>query len=218
MLLIFLSGAKIYHLTGLAAIGLVAMSIILKIFPYQMKRIVSYLNAVRGVSDPPYQVLQSLISFGNGGLTGIGIGNSRQKMLHLPQPFTDFIYSIIGEEAGLIGCLFLLVLFLGFLWRGLWITVHTPDEKGRLLAIGITASVLVYAFINAGIALNLFPVTGITMPFISYGGTSLIMNFIAVGVLLNISMQNNLTKNRGLIVHKKSNIIFSHSKIKRRKK
>ncbi len=218
MLLIFLSGAKIYHLSGLAAIGLVAMSIILKIFPYQMKRIVSYLNTVRGVSDPPYQVLQSLISFGNGGLTGIGIGNSRQKMLHLPQPFTDFIYSIIGEETGLIGCLFLLILFLGFLWRGLWITVHTPDEKGQLLAIGITASVLVYAFINAGIALNLFPVTGITMPFISYGGTSLIMNFIAVGVLLNISMQNNQNKKSGLIVHKKSNIIFSHSKIKRRKK
>ena len=183
-----------------------------------MRRIDSYLNAVRGVSDPPYQVLQSLISFGNGGFSGIGIGNSRQKMLHLPQPFTDFIYSIIGEEAGLIGCLILLILFLGFLWRGLWITVHTPDKKGQLLAVGITLTVLVYAFINAGISLNLLPVTGITMPFISYGGSSLIMNFIAVGILLNISMQNNQHKTTGIIGHKKSNIVFSRSKIKRRKR
>ena len=218
MLLIFLAGARIYHLSGLAAVGLVAVSIILKNFPYQMKRIDSYLDAVRGISDPPYQVLQSMISFGNGGFTGIGIGNSRQKMLHLPQPFTDFIYSIIGEETGLIGCLLLLILFLGFLWRGMWITIHTPNKEGQLLAAGITASILAYAFINAGIALNLFPVTGITMPFISYGGTSLIMNFIAVGVLLNISMQNNQKTKSGQAIRNSNNRIYSHSKIRKRKR
>ena len=218
MLLIYLAGASMYHLSGLAAIGVVAMSIVIKVFPYQMKRINGYIDAVRGISDPPYQVFQSLLSFGNGGLTGIGIGNSRQKMFHLPQPFTDFIYSIVGEEAGLIGCLLLLVLFLGFLWRGLWIAAHTPDKKGQLLAAGITLSVIVYAFMNAGISLNLLPVTGITMPFISYGGSSLIMNFIAVGILLNISIQNNLGNNAGSSGKRTSSIIKSKSKIKKRKR
>ncbi len=191
MLMIFLAGASIYHISGLIAIGVVAVSVIMKIFPYQLKRLINYINSVRGISEPPYQVLQSLISFGNGGITGVGLGNSRQKMHHLPQPFTDFIYSIIGEEVGLIGCLIVLLLFCGFLWRGLWITLHAPDKKGQLLAVGITSSVMIYAFINSGITLNLFPVTGITLPFISYGGTALIMNCIAVGILLNISMQIN---------------------------
>jgi cell division protein FtsW len=218
MLMIFLAGASMYHLAGLAAIGLVMASAIMKIFPYQLRRLVSYLNAVRGVSEPPYQVMQSLISFGNGGFAGIGLGNSRQKMHHLPQPFTDFIYSIIGEEVGIIGCLFVLLLFLGFLWRGLWIALHAPEEKGQLLAIGITSSIMIYAFMNTGISLNLLPVTGITLPFISYGGTSLIMNFIAVGILLNISVQINRRTKSGISSYKNDLKINSYSRIKGKRK
>ncbi len=217
-LLLFLAGASIYHLSGLVAVGIVAAGIVMKIFPYQLIRLKAYINAVRGVSDPPYQVLQSLISFGNGGIAGIGIGFSRQKMHHLPHPFTDFIYSIIGEEAGIIGCFILLILFLGFLWRGMRIINNAPDRKGQLLAFGITASVIVYAFINIGISLNLLPVTGITLPFISYGGSSLIMNFIAVGILLNISMQTNQGVSKNYNGYKKLSTVTSRSKIKRRKK
>jgi cell division protein FtsW len=218
LLLIFLAGARVYHLSGLVAVGIVAASIVVKIFPYQLIRIKNYVNAVRGISDPPYQVLQSLISFGNGGIAGIGLGNSRQKMHHLPQPFTDFIYSIIGEETGLIGCLIVLILFLGFLWRGLWITIHAPDRKGQLLAVGITGSILLYAFINIGISLNLLPVTGITLSFISYGGSSLIMNLIAVGILLNISKQINQGLSKGSYGNKTNIKVTSRSRIQKRKK
>jgi cell division protein FtsW len=218
LLLIFLAGASVYHLSGLVAVGIVAASLVVKIFPYQLIRIKNYVNAVRGISDPPYQVLQSLISFGNGGIAGIGLGNSRQKMHHLPQPFTDFIYSIIGEETGLIGCLIVLILFLGFLWRGLWITIHAPDRKGQLLEVGITGSILLYAFINIGISLNLLPVTGITLPFISYGGSSLIMNLIAVGILLNISKQINQGLSKGSYGNKTNIKVTSRSRIKKRKK
>ncbi|MBC8184277.1 putative lipid II flippase FtsW [candidate division KSB1 bacterium] len=218
LMLIFLAGASIYHLSGLVMVGIVAAAIVVKIFQYQGDRLMAFINAVRGVSDPAYQVLQSLISFGNGGFAGIGIGNSRQKMHHLPQPFTDFIYSIIGEEAGIIGCFILLILFLGFLWRGLWITIHAPDRKGQLLAFGITSSILVYAFINIGISLNLLPVTGITLPFISYGGSSLIMNLIAVGILLNISVQINQGVSKANKGYKNYLKVTSRSRIKKRKK
>ena len=190
MIMVFVAGASLYHLSGLAALAMAVVSMFLVSFPYQKARLIGFLNPIRGIGEPVYQIRQSLISFGNGGFFGVGLGNSRQKMHFLPHPFNDFIYSIVGEEAGLIGCVLLLLLFMAFMWRGLWIAVHAPDKKGQLLAIGITVSIVIYALFNAGIALNLLPVTGITMPFISYGGSSLIMNFIAIGVLLNISMSN----------------------------
>ncbi len=191
MILIFVAGASLYHLNGLAALAGLAISIFLKLFAYQRDRVVKFLDAIRGISEPPWQVTQSLISFGNGGIIGVGLGNSRQKMHFLPHPFTDFIYSIVGEELGLIGCFLLLILFMIFLWRGVRIAIKAPNKEGQLLALGITATIITYALFNAGIALNLLPVTGITMPFISYGGSSLITHFIAVGVLLNISMGKN---------------------------
>ncbi|HDP99644.1 MAG TPA: putative lipid II flippase FtsW [bacterium] len=205
IVMIFIAGASLYHLASLGAIAMVTVSVFLKIFPYQKSRVASFFNAIRGVEEPVYQVKQSLISFGNGGFWGVGLGNSRQKMHFLPHPFNDFIYSIIGEETGMIGCLVVLLLFMVFLWRGLWIAVHAPDKQGQLLAIGITASIVIYALINAGIALNLLPVTGITMPFISYGGSSMIMNFIALGVLLNISIPHKRNA--------RSALLFSQQKI-----
>jgi len=196
MIMIFLAGASFYHLTALASATVVVISIFLKLYPYQLQRISSYFSAIRGVGKLPYQITQSLISFGNGGVFGVGLGNSRQKMHFLPYPYNDFIFSIIGEEMGLIGCAIILTLFLLLLWRGMWIATHAPDKAGQLLAIGIIASITIYALFNAGIALNLLPVTGITMPFISYGGSSLIMNLVGVGILLNISMQNGARRYR----------------------
>ncbi len=188
-IVIFVAGASLYHLAGLSFTAVTIIAFLLTVFPYQKARLFKFVDSVRGVIDPPWQVSQSLISFGNGGFWGVGLGNSRQKLHFLPQPFTDFIFSIIGEEVGLIGCTVLLVLILIFMWRGLWIALHASDKEGQLLAVGITASIVVYAFFNAGIALNILPITGITMPFISYGGSSLVVHLAAVGILLNISAQ-----------------------------
>lgn len=188
-IVIFVAGASLYHLAGLSFTTVTIVAFLLTVFPYQKARLFKFVDSVRGTIDPPWQVTQSLISFGNGGLWGVGLGNSRQKLHFLPQPFTDFIFSIIGEEVGLIGCTVLLVLIVIFIWRGLWIALHAIDKQGQLLAVGITASIVVYAFFNAGIALNLLPITGITMPFISYGGSSLVVHLAAMGILLNISAQ-----------------------------
>jgi len=217
-IVIFVSGASLYHLSGLAFSAVTVVAFLLSIFPYQKARLFKFIDSVRGGIDPPWQVTQSLIAFGNGGLRGVGLGNSRQKLHFLPQPFTDFIFSIIGEEVGLIGCTMLLLLIMAFLWRGIWITLHAPDKEGQLLAAGITASVVVYAFFNAGIALNLLPITGITMPFISYGGSSLIVHLMAMGMLLNISAQ---IKNPRLVPAKgprKNYVTSSYSKLKKKRK
>lgn len=216
-ILIFVGGVSIYHLAGLGFTAVTIVAFLLVTFPYQKIRLLKFFNAVRGVQEPPWQVTQSLISFGSGGLWGVGLGNSKQKLHFLPQPFTDFIFSIIGEEVGLIGCTIILFLILTFMWRGLWIALHAPDKQGQLLALGITASIVVYAFFNAGIAANLLPVSGITMPFISYGGSSLVMNFMAMGILLNISVQ---IKNPNLVptITARKNFITSSNKIYKKKK
>ncbi|MDZ7264892.1 MAG: putative lipid II flippase FtsW [candidate division KSB1 bacterium] len=212
VIVIFIGGASLYHLASLSVLAITGLGFVISIFPYQKVRLMRFIDAVRGATDPPWQVLQSLISLGNGGLWGVGLGNSRQKLHFLPQPFTDFIFSIVGEEVGLIGCTFLLLLMLAFMWRGLWIAIHAPDRPGMLLAVGITASIVVYAFFNAGIAVNLLPVSGITMPFISYGGSSLIVNFIAIGMLLNISSQARKPKYGGSVAAGKN--YFSRSGLK----
>ncbi|UCE04412.1 MAG: putative lipid II flippase FtsW [bacterium] len=217
-IVIFVAGASLYHLSGLAFSAVTVIAFLLSVFPYQKARLFKFIDSVKGTIEPPWQVTQSLISFGNGGLWGGGLGNSRQKLHFLPQPFTDFIFSIIGEEVGMIGCTLILLLAMIFMWRGIWIVLHAPDKQGQLLAIGITASIVVYAFFNAGIALNLLPITGITMPFISYGGSSLVMHFMAIGILLNISVQIKNPKSTGSASSRKNYVTSSYSRIKKRKK
>lgn len=136
-----------------------------------------------------YQVQQSIIGFGNGGIFGVGPGNSRQRNLFLPESYGDFIYSIIGEEYGLWGSVLVLLLFLFVAFRGTAIAKKAPDRFGALLATGITSGICLYAFVNAGVAIGVFPTTGLPMPFVSYGGTAMIINSIAVGIILNISKQ-----------------------------
>ncbi|MBN1154622.1 putative lipid II flippase FtsW [candidate division KSB1 bacterium] len=187
--MLFISGIKYFHLISLSAIAIGIIAFILSQFDYQRARLISFFETISGAKDPSWQVMQSLISFSNGGLWGLGLGNSKQKLHFLPQPFTDFIYSIIAEETGFIGAMLILLLFLIILWRGMWIVMHARDDGGKLLAFGITMSLVIYGFVSIGIAVNLLPVTGISCPFLSYGGSSLIMNFIGVGILLNISSQ-----------------------------
>ena len=183
--LLFLGGARKSHLAILALIAIAAGAAFLMLESYRVARMKSWLD--HGSGD--YQVRQSIIGFGNGGILGVGPGNSKQRNLFLPEPYGDFIYSIIGEEYGLWGSVFVMLLFLFIAFRGTAIAKRAPDRFGFLLAGGITTMISLYAFINAGVALGIFPTTGLPMPLVSYGGTAMIVNAACIGILLNISKQ-----------------------------
>lgn len=156
---------------------------------YQMDRINVWLNPGSDALGKGYNIIQSLIAFASGGFIGTGYGGSIQKLAYLPECHTDFIFAIIGEEFGYLGCLFIIGLFTVLVYRGLRIAKRCPDMYGKLLAIGITVIFCFQAFLNMSVASSFFPVTGVTLPFISYGGTSIIVSLAMVGILLNISKQ-----------------------------
>ncbi len=191
-MLFYIGQIRIKHLalTGLAAIP-VAYGAVLN-SPYRIQRLMGFLNPQTDLLGSNYQINQSLISLGSGGVFGVGIGNSKEKLLYLPEPFTDFIFSIIGEEFGFIGTFIVLTLFLIFFWRGIVIAQRAHDPFGSLLAIGITISIVLAAFVNVGVVSGLLPTTGLSIPFISYGGTSLLCSLGACGILLNIARQKSL--------------------------
>jgi cell division protein FtsW len=161
---------------------------------YRMKRILAFIG--KGESNNfehvNYQAQQGIIGFGNGGLFGVGPGQSKQRDLFLPESYGDFIYAIIGEEYGFIGATIILLVFCLIMIRGFKIAKHAPDSLGKYLAVGITSTVSLYAIINAGVACGLFPTTGLPMPFLSYGGSSMFFTAFAVGLLLNISTFTNI--------------------------
>jgi cell division protein FtsW len=193
LVLLFLGHARPMHL-GLSLAGLLPLLLgYMLSAPYRMRRIMSYLEGGGGGStDGNYQVRQGIIAFGNGGIFGLGPGGSRQRDYFLPESYTDFIYSIVGEEYGLIGTILVMAVFFTIMVRGLRIARHAPDEYGRLLASGITAAVTSYALVNAGVTLGLLPTTGLPMPFISFGGSSMLFTAAAVGILLNISASTDM--------------------------
>jgi cell division protein FtsW len=196
ILMLFLGGVKLTHL-GLTLSALIpALVGYMLSAAYRMQRVMDFINGLfsseGGVTRINHQVYQGLIGFANGGLFGMGPGNSKQRELFLPESYGDFIYSIIGEEYGLLGALAVLTLFVVILWRGVRIANHAPDDFGRYLALGITCSIVLYAIVNAGVTLGILPTTGLPMPFISYGGSSMLVSSIMVGVLLNISAQTDL--------------------------
>jgi cell division protein FtsW len=170
-----------------AIVGLVAVEIYRK--PYRMARMGSFLNPDDDPLGKGYHILQALIGIGSGGINGLGFGKGRQKMAFLPEPNSDFIFPVIAEELGLIGATTMILAFGFFLWRGLRASRRAPDTLGRLLAVGITVWITTQAFTNISVALKLLPTKGITLPFISAGGSSLIAALIAVGILLNVSEQ-----------------------------
>ena len=195
MILVFVGGARIKHVL-LSLCGLIpALLVYMVSAPYRMKRILSYVGFGSDetvTSTANYQLLQGIIGFGNGGIFGVGMGQSKQRDLFLPESYGDFIFSIVGEEYGLIGTIIFIGLFLTILLRGLKIAKYAPDEFGKYLAIGITSTIVLYAIANALVTLGLAPTTGVPMPFVSYGGTAIIFSSFAVGVLLNISSQTDL--------------------------
>jgi cell division protein FtsW len=186
-IMLFIAGARLGHLFLLIFGAVLAAVSMLWRVAYQRGRVESFVAAMFGDAEPAWQVRQSLISLGNGGLFGVGLGQSKQKLLFLPDPFTDFIMAIIGEELGLIGTLAVILLFFIVIWRGFHIAHRAPDRAGKLAAIGITSAIGLYALVNAGVVTHTLPTTGIPLPFISYGGSALMMNLFGIGVLLNIS-------------------------------
>jgi cell division protein FtsW len=191
--MVFAAGLPWRYLASaaLAVVPVVAAVAILE--PYRVNRLTAFLDPWADRSDKGYQVVQSLIAVGSGGLTGKGLGYSTQKLGYLPYPHTDFIYAVVGEELGLVGASVLLVCFCVITWRGLKTASRAPDAFGAFLALGLTAMIAVQAFVNMSVVLGLLPTKGITLPFISAGGSSLIMSLAAMGVLLNISQRASAT-------------------------
>lgn len=197
-IILFSAGGRFKHLFGIVAPLMVTAAIIFTVSePYRKARMLNFIDPWKDPTGNGYQLIQSFYALGAGGITGLGLGQSRQKTLYMPEPHNDFIFSIIGEELGLIGCLCIITLFVVFIWKGIKVAMSARDAYGTLLAIGITSVVAVQSLINIAVVTGSMPVTGVPLPFISYGGTSLVINMAAMGVLLNISRQTegkNVTK------------------------
>lgn len=168
-------------------IGLFAYAKLTKEGWFRIKRFITFFDPFGDKQGDGWQIIQSLYAIGSGGLFGVGLGNSTQKYLYLPEAHNDFIFSIIAEELGFVGCIFVIVLFALFIWRGILIAIKAPDMFGSLIAVGITSMVGLQAIINIAVVTSSMPNTGMPLPFFSYGGTSLLILLASVGVLLNIS-------------------------------
>ncbi len=172
-----------------AGVGLAAMVIH---SPYRLARFMAFLNPWTDPQDTGYNLIQSLIAVGSGGLWGKGLGAGQQKLFYLPEPFTDFIVAVMAEELGFLGILFLSAMVMFFFWRGLRVALKAADDLGGLLALGLTFLIVFQAWFNIGVVLGLFPTKGLTCPFISYGGSSLTANCIAVGIILSVARRARL--------------------------
>lgn len=191
-IMIFVSGARISHFVGLGLVGIVGFVFLIISAPYRISRITAFLNPWEDPLGDGFQIIQSLYAIGPGGLMGVGLGNSLQKYFYLPEPQTDFIFSILGEELGFIGGTLTIILFVMLFWRGIKVSLEAPDSFGRLVALGIVSMLTIQVMINISVVIGLIPVTGITLPFLSYGGSSLTLTLFSVGILLNISMHTKV--------------------------
>jgi len=189
--LMFLAGLDWRWLAGLSvALAVPVFYFGVYLSPYRLARISTFLHPERDPQGEGYQITQSLIAVGSGGVSGLGPGNSRQKFLFLPEAHNDFIFSVIGEEWGLIGTVLVVGAFLLLFYRGMKIALNSHDRFGFYLASGITAMIVAQGFVNISMALSMLPTKGIALPFLSYGGSSLLTNLAAAGILLNLSYQN----------------------------
>lgn len=187
VVMLFAGGANLAHLIAIALSGLPVLVYMVIQKPYRLRRILSFFDPWKDPLDSGWNVIQSLLAIGSGGLLGLGLGNGRQKFAYLPEQHTDFIFSVLGEELGLLGTGLVLFLFFALAWRGFRVAINAPDLFGSMLAVGLTSVLFFQAVLNIGVATGSLPVTGVTLPFLSFGGTSLVVSFAAVGVLLNIS-------------------------------
>ncbi len=186
-IILWTAGLSWKYVTVLFAASLPVLFCSIYFFEYRMRRVLVFLNPWKDRQGAGFQIIQSLMAVGTGGLLGAGLMEGKQKLFYLPEPHTDFIYAVIGEELGLIGTLSLMVLFLLFLWRGMRVSLRAPDSFGKFLGVGLTMMVVCQAFINMSVVLSLVPTKGIPLPFVSCGGSSLLISLSGVGILLNIS-------------------------------
>jgi cell division protein FtsW len=186
-IMIYLGGGRIVHLTGIAAMFIPAAAWVLFHKSYRVARLTAFLDPWKDPHGSGFQIIQSMISFGSGGFFGVGIGDSMQKLFYLPEPHTDFILSVIAEESGFLGVAGILLLYVTVILSGFKIALKAPDLFGNLLAAGLTMLLALEAFINIAGVMGIIPLKGLALPFLSYGGTSLIMSFVLIGILLNIS-------------------------------
>lgn len=185
--LLIAAGARTSHLLSLGGSGFALVAAAIAAAPYRMRRILAFLDPWADPAGKGYQTIQALLALGPGGLFGLGLGQSRQKFLYLPENHTDFIFAMIGEELGFVGASIVVLLFFLFAWRGFKVAMGASDAFNSLLAVGLTAMIALQAMVNMGVVSGMLPVTGITLPFLSYGGTSLVFTMLGVGVLLNLS-------------------------------
>ena len=192
-IVLFIGGMRIWHVLALGGAGGALLSLLIIRDSYKLKRLMDYFAMLQSPDATNYQLTRSLDALESGGILGLGIDSSLQKISRLPYPHTDFIFAVLGEEFGFIGAVTVTFIFMLFVWRGLHIARHANDLFASLLATGITTLIGLQAFINIGVATGLLPTKGITLPFISYGGSSIVLSLVSVGILLNISRSS--TKN-----------------------
>lgn len=185
-IMLFAGGVRISHLMASLFLIIPIAYYLMVNAEYRIKRIMSFLNPWQYPADEGYQIIHSLMAFGTGGIWGTGIGKGYQKLFYLPEPHTDFIFSVIGEELGLLGVLTILGLYVLIFWRGISIARNSRDSFGSFVAIGLTTAIGLQVCVNTGVALGLLPTKGLTLPFLSYGGTSLLINMASIGILMNI--------------------------------
>lgn len=190
IVLLFVSGVKMNFFIKLGILGIIGIITLIIIAPYRLKRIISFINPWADPLGSGFQIIQSLYAIGPSGLLGAGLGNSVQKHFYLPEPQTDFIFSIISEELGFMGIIIVTTLFITIIYRGLRTSLKQNDNFAKYLSFGLTFSLAFQTILNLMVVVGLIPVTGVTLPFLSYGGSSLLVSMINIGILLNISKHN----------------------------
>jgi cell division protein FtsW len=185
--MLFVAGMDLKVVYAMFGAGMGLFAVMVAMAPYRLKRVTAFLDPFQDPLGSGYQVIQSLYALGSGGLFGLGLGRSRQKYFYIPEPQNDFIFAIIGEELGLIGCIIVIMLFVFLVYRCVRIALRCPDVFSCMLVIGIAGQIGIQAALNIAVATSSMPVTGVALPFISYGGTSLIIFMSAIGIILSIS-------------------------------
>jgi cell division protein FtsW len=185
--LAYLAGARVQHMFVIALAALPAIGLLIVMKPYRWRRMIAFVNPWDDPQRSGFQIIQSFLALGSGGWLGLGLGQSKQKLFYLPEPHTDFIFAIIGEELGLLGAMAVIGLFALLIWRGLRIGARAPDGFGAFLALGLTVMLATQTLVNLGVVTGALPTKGLPLPFVSFGGSALLMTMFSAGVLLNIS-------------------------------
>jgi cell division protein FtsW len=191
--LFFAAGARVVHLAAVALTTVPFAALTVLASPYRRARIFAFVDPWKDPLNTGFHIVQSLLALGSGGLFGVGLGASRAKFFYLPEQYTDFIFSVLGEELGLIGTLAVIALFVTLAYRSIRIALAAPDRFGFFLAIGCAAMITIQAFVNIGVVSSSWPVTGVPLPFISFGGSSLVVNLLAVGLIANVGRHRRIS-------------------------